>query len=97
MGWRWHISGDVVVPITDIKFPPCRTVQPSPMVGKTSRINLDHFDDPAKNKNLVIIWCSAGAVVDELFNDDARLNVLIGPHPRFFVIALIQPTGTGFY
>jgi hypothetical protein len=66
------------------------------VIGETARINLNHFESAPKTKKLVIVWRVACAVVNELLDDDARLNVLINPFARDLVIAVTQPPTTRF-
>src|SRR6202035_5645 len=93
----WNLAANIVVRIPDGQFFPSRSIEPPAMIAKAGRIDLNHLDCAVKNEKLVIVRSIASAVVDELFDNNARLDVFINPFACVFVKAITQPAATGFY
>ena len=89
----WNLAADIVVPKQDGQLFPSRSIE----IGKAAHIDLNHFDCAVKSEKFVIVRSFASAVVDELFDNDARLDVFISPFACLFVKAITQPAATGFY
>jgi hypothetical protein len=85
MSGSGNIAADIVVDNPDGHFFPSRSVEPPAVIAKAVPIDLNRFDHAVENEKFVIVRCVASAVVDELFDNNAWLDVFINPFAGDFV------------